>query len=115
MRVFAILFLLILSACSLFDNEQNLKEAEVLAVANDSFLNVLNKTNSDVYFIVVETKTSHVIDIAITCNDPEFALKPKQSGQISYSDILGWKEDAKSVWFYWTDCNGSSYSRTITL
>lgn len=113
---FLVFFLLIaLSSCSVLDNEQDIEGSQVIAVANDPIFSVLNKSNSDIFFIVIETQTSHLVDIAITCDNPELALKTNQRTELSYSDILGWDENAESVWFYWTNCEEAQGSKTIKL
>lgn len=107
--------LTLLSGCSVFDSEQNLEETLVIATANNPIFSVLNKTESPIVFLVVETEILSLIDLADPCTDFKPNLESNKNIQIKYADILGWDEDAKSVWFLWTDCKDLSFNKTIKL
>ncbi len=115
MKVLALLLLLTFSSCSVFDNEQDIEHVEVLTTTNGSSFTVLNKSDTPIIYLFIETNTAAVIDLAISCDDFQPNLPQKSSVKVNYSDIMGWDEVAESVWFYWTDCNGSGDSKTIKL
>lgn len=115
MKLLALLLLLILSSCSVFDNEQDLEHVEVLTTTDGFSFTVLNKTESPILYIFIETNTAAVIDLAISCDDFQPNLSQKSSVKVNYSDIMGWDEGAESVWFFWTDCKGTQNSETIKV
>lgn len=115
MKAYSLLVLFIISSCSVFNNEQNLISGKVLVSADDPFLNIMNNTNEDVHFIVIESNLSHVIDFAFTCEGEDAKLKSQETIQIAYSDIYGWNDDAESVWIYWGNCDNLEGSETIKL
>lgn len=115
MKLLILSLIILLSSCSVFDNEQDITSSDILTEANDPILSVQNMSNRDVYFFVIETQTSYLVNFAFTCANSELALKRKQRTEISYSDIPGWHKNAESVWFYWTNCKGAQGSKTIKL
>ncbi|MFV1885293.1 MAG: hypothetical protein ACMZ7B_12450 [Balneola sp.] len=115
MKTLCLLSILLLSACSVFDNEQDIENSDIIATANDPVFSVLNKSEQSILFLVIETNTAAVIDLADPCIDFNPNLAPNSKTQLNYSDIWGWKQGDDSVWFYWTDCKGSGESKTIKL
>ncbi len=115
MKKLPLFLILILSSCSVFDNEQSISESDVIATANDPVFTILNKSAKPIVYVVIETNTSHVIDLAPLCDDFQPNLSAEPNAQFHYSEILGWDEEAESVWFYWTDCKESANSKTIKL
>lgn len=115
MKTLLLLSILLFSACSVFDNEQDIENSDIITAANDPIFSVLNKSEKPIVFIVIEIDTSFLVDLANPCTDFRPNLLPKSSIQLNYSEILGWDENSESIWFYWTDCNGSGESKTIKL
>ena len=115
MKIYALSVILLFSACSVFDNEQSISDADVIATANDPIFSVLNKSEKPILFLVIETNTAAVIDLADPCIDFTPNLSAKSNIQMNYSDIYGWEENSESAWFYWSDCNGNGDSKTIQL
>ena len=115
MKTICLLSILLFSACSVFDNEQDIENSDIVATANDPVFSVLNKSEQSILFLVIETNTAAVIDLADPCENFQPNLAPKTNVQIQYSDIFGWEDNSESVWFYWTDCKGSGESKTIKL
>lgn len=115
MKVLMLFSVVLLSACSVFDNEQSISDADVIATANEPLFSVLNKSEKPILYLVIETNLASVIDLADPCADFSPNLEARSSSQLSYSDIAGWEEGAESVWFMWTDCRGSGDSKTIKL
>ncbi len=115
MRTQIIFVFLLFSACSVFDNEQNISNSDVIATANDPIFSILNRSEKPIIYLVIETNTANVIDLADPCEEFTPNLAPKSNSQIHYSDIAGYEKGAESVWFMWTDCRGSGDSKTIKL
>lgn len=115
MKAFLLLSILLFSTCSVFDNEQNISDSDVIATANAPLFSVLNKSEKPIVYLVIETNLASVINLADPCADFSPNLGGRSSTQINYSDIAGWEDGAESVWFYWTDCNGAGNSKTIQL
>lgn len=117
MKLLGLLLLFTLSSCSVFDNEQSIENSEVLAVANAPIFSVLNKSERPIFIFVMESNDAALFDPApgFPCAFSEPNLPSRENIQIQYSEILGWEQGEESVWFYWTDCNGSSDSQTIKL
>lgn len=116
MKTFSpLLIFLLFTTCSIFDNEQDIENSDIIAAANNPVFSVLNKSEKPIVFLVIETNTASVIDLADPCEEFQPNLNAKSSTLMNYSDIFGWEKEAKSVWFFWTDCSGSGDSKTIKL
>ena len=87
----------------------------VTATAQPPAVEIFNNTEKPVFYFLIETNTSHVIDLADPCNQFQPNLPAKSTLKIPYDQILGFDKDAKSAWFMWTDCQGNSDSRTVQL
>ena len=101
--------LLLLPTCSVLDNEQNLENATVIGTANNPIFSVINKSEKSIFYFILESNDAALFDpeAGFPCNNYQPNLDSKQSVQINYSNIPGWAEGEDSVWFMWTDCNGS--------
>ncbi|GAB5407662.1 MAG: hypothetical protein BalsKO_00270 [Balneolaceae bacterium] len=115
MKILAFFLLIMISSCSVFDNEQELESVEMITTADDSSFRVINRSGDPVLYLVIESNTAAVIDLAIECDDFNPNLSQKSSVKVNYTDIMGWEEGANSVWFFWTNCKGAQDSKTIEL
>ncbi|HET8866189.1 MAG TPA: hypothetical protein VFM80_10875 [Gracilimonas sp.] len=90
-------------------------EGTVIATPHPPELEILNDTDKPVFYLVIETEESHLIDLADPCENFRPNLPPQSTITIPYGQIAGMNKNAESVWFMWTDCQGESGSRTIKL
>ncbi|SMO63797.1 hypothetical protein [Gracilimonas mengyeensis] len=74
-----------------------------------------NETNKPVHYFLIETGTSHLIDLADPCYNFRPNLPANSELTLPYDEIYGFNEEARSAWFSWTDCQGNSGSETIEL
>lgn len=114
-RILLILSFCLLTSCSVFDSEQNLDENTVLVTASEDELHILNKTLTDIIYVVMDTNMAAVVDIADPCENPQSPVKPGEFRAIAYEDIFGKNSNTESLWFYWTNCRGNSETRTIKI
>lgn len=88
----------------------------VTAKADPMEFEILNDRSQPIYYSIVETERSHLMDFADPCRrDIPPNLPAKSTLTIPYTEIQGFNKNAESVLFFWTDCQGSSNSETISL
>ncbi|MBD3617268.1 MAG: hypothetical protein HUJ22_11925 [Gracilimonas sp.] len=90
-------------------------EETVIATPQPPELEILNDTDKPVFYFVIETEDSYLIDLADPCENFQPNLHPKSTIAIPYDQISGMDKNADSVWFMWTDCQGESEFMTIKL
>ena len=107
---------LLFGSCSVFEDEQDLGNPEVVITALSPELHVVNKTYTPIFFIVIERETSYLIDFEDPCiNNANLGFSARSQRSIPYQEIAGWHEGAEEAWYWWGNCQGLGESGLIKL
>lgn len=78
-------------------------------------LEIENKTNDPIVYILMEQKLAATADLTNPCDDFQPNLPAKTTVSIPYTEIEGFEEDSELVWLLWTNCDGLNDSDTYRL
>ncbi len=110
MKYLALVFTLLL-----FESCNSPVPETVTATANPPKIILSSNTDKPVHYVLIETKTSHLVDLADPCQNFQPNLPAHSKLILPYNQMMGFNKEAESAWFYWTDCQGNSGSETIEL
>lgn len=77
-------------------------------------LELINETNSALFYIVVEQGLSDDLETD-PCKDFQPNIEAKSTVIIPYNEIEGVNETTELVWVYWTNCDGLTDFNTYRL
>lgn len=90
-------------------------EETVVVTPKPPNLEIENKTNDPVFYILAEQTLVAQMDFSNPCEDFQPNLPAKTTVSIPYTDIEGYDEEAELVWLLWTNCDGLNDSDTYRL
>ncbi len=90
-------------------------EETVVVTPKPPNLEIQNKTNDPIVYILMEQGLAARTDFSNPCEDFQPNLPAKSTVNIPYEEIEGFDEDAELVWMLWTNCDGLNDSDTYRL